>query len=205
MLPHLGPQLSLVPGRGVAASFRLHLASRGGASGVRARLPAFIARAYGSPPGDARQTRAWTYLARSRLFQRLYARPSFAAYIDRLLANGPVPTLAAFLLLHEATAIAPLALLWWGLYSCDVVALLPQGLLDYLADAAHPAVERFVGDRAPACDRGKLLVSGALAYGLVKLLYPVRILASLWAAPYLARGLLLPFRRLKQWWKGPSC
>ncbi|AGO13630.1 AaceriAGL248Cp [[Ashbya] aceris (nom. inval.)] len=204
MLLHLSPQLSLVPGRGLAASVRLHLGARGSASRMRQRLPASIARTYSSPSGDLKQSRAWTYLARSRLFQRLYAHPSFAAYIDRLLATGPVPTLAAFLLLHEATAVAPLALLWWGLYSYDVVAHLPQSLNNYLADAAHPAVEKFVGNRAPACDRGKLLVSGALAYGLVKLLYPVRILASLWAAPYLARGLILPFRRLKQWWKGPS-
>lgn len=125
----------------------------------------------------------------------------------------------AFLLLHEATAIVPLVGLF-GLFHWGGQGWVPSRWTDSMGASFQEGTERaeryfrrkrWFGfepgevDRERAGDEGgkgdaemrrrgeggyKIVAEVALAYAITKAFLPVRILASLWATPWCARGLV---------------
>ena len=140
---------------------------------------------------------------KSKLLTRLREHPRFSRYFDNLLEASPIPTIASFFILHELTAIIPLFSVWYLLYNWNILADVTFSG-DFITQCSD-AIERLVGTRASEfADKHRLIISGALSYALVKILAPVRILVSLWGAPYVARWMVIPFRNLRQMLKGKS-
>ncbi|EDO14388.1 hypothetical protein Kpol_193p2 [Vanderwaltozyma polyspora DSM 70294] len=139
-------------------------------------------------------------ISKSRLLQKLNRHPKFANYFDEISETGTITTLTSFLILHEATAILPLFIIWWFMYGLDMPehTELP-GFLSSIMENCNAFIEKFVGkDKFVNLDRNKLIMTGTLSYMIVKLLYPVRILFSLWAAPYFGKWLLMPVKTLRK-------
>ncbi|CCE62331.1 hypothetical protein TPHA_0C01750 [Tetrapisispora phaffii CBS 4417] len=136
-------------------------------------------------------------ISKSKLLTKLNSHPNFKNYFDRISQTGTVSTVTGFLLLHELSAIVPLFALWWILYHSNIhdTLVLPE-ILHNLMEYCSDVMNRFVGDKYPDLDRKRIIFTGALSYMTVKVLYPIRILLSLWAAPYFGNLLVSPFRKL---------
>lgn len=137
-------------------------------------------------------------ISKSKTLSKLSKNPRFARYFDRLHEAGVTSTVTSFLILHELSAIAPLFTLWWVFYQIDLpdqyeLPLYFTNLLNQCGDA----MEKLVGENySEGFDRNRLILSGAISYAIVKFLYPLRVLVSLWGAPYLGQWLLLPFYKV---------
>ena len=135
-------------------------------------------------------------------------------YAARLRA-APVSHAAAFLVLHELTAVAPLAGVFAALHYGGGV---PDGWAGW--GGAREGVERFgawfvrrgwiearEGEGAMRVVRGegdgegvmgggvRVVVEAAVAWAVVKALLPVRIAVSVWATPWFARVAVRPVLR----------
>ena len=135
------------------------------------------------------------------------------------LRNAPVPHIVSFLILHEITAIVPLFALFGLFHYTDYVPVsymsehfggyVQEGLarfekyfkrkgwFGFSKDEAAPA--NVPGEEQPkdamdrwksGDDRYKFVVEIALAYAITKALLPIRIIGSVWATPWFARGLM---------------
>ena len=137
-------------------------------------------------------------ISKSKFLTKLNNHPRFAKYFDRISETGAVSTITSFLILHELSAIIPLFGIWWVMYQLDLPdqTEFPEFLSKIMVQCGN-AMERFVGDKYPNFDRHKLILSGTLSYMIVKLLYPLRIIVSLWGAPYFGKWLFLPFQNMK--------
>lgn len=137
-------------------------------------------------------------IRKSKFLTRLNSNPRYAGYLNKLSEAGAVSTATSFLILHEITAIIPLFGLWWLLYSLDVhwQYELPVYFKDLL-NRCGESIEKLIGNYDENWNRERLVLSGAISYAIVKLLYPVRVLLSLWGAPYLGRFIVRPFSKLK--------
>lgn len=145
------------------------------------------------------QDRLHRIISKSRILSKLNENPKFAKYFDRLSEAGVTSSVTSFLVLHEVTAIVPLFGLWWVFYQLDLPDQyeLPLYFTDLLNQCGE-AMEKLVGDEySEGLDRNRLILAGAISYALVKMLYPLRVLVSLWGAPYFGRWLLLPIRKLR--------
>lgn len=138
-------------------------------------------------------------IAKSKLLSRLNKNPKFSTYFNRLSDAGVTSSVTSFLILHEVTAIVPLFGLWWVLYQLDLHDQYELPLyFTNLLNQCGEAMEKLVGDEySEGLDRNRLILAGAISYALVKMFYPVRVLLSLWGAPYLGRWLLKPISKLR--------
>ncbi|CAK7268578.1 hypothetical protein SEPCBS119000_003132 [Sporothrix epigloea] len=164
--------------------------------------------------------------------QRILSRlpPSMQKY-TRQLKNAPVSHIAAFLILHELTAIVPLIGLF-GLfhYAAGSGRLVPLDyMMQHYGGQVADGVRRFEkyfrrkewfgfsrddaeelsttnGQEATAANvmdtwksdsKYRIVVEVGLAYAITKVLLPVRIVASVWATPWLA-GVLARVRAVLQ-------
>ncbi|KAF2746079.1 hypothetical protein M011DRAFT_487594 [Sporormia fimetaria CBS 119925] len=151
----------------------------------------------------------------ARLNRRL---PKFLHRHTNALASAPLTHITAFLLLHELTAIIPLFGLaatfhythwlppWfaegaWVLKGVEMFGryFRRKGWIrgDEEVEAEREVKEaRVVGwrDRAWGFGEGgtRVVVEFATAYAIVKMLIPVRILMSVWAAPWFAGWAVVP-------------
>ncbi|KAL3230540.1 hypothetical protein RNJ44_00989 [Nakaseomyces bracarensis] len=137
----------------------------------------------------------------SKILSKLNKHPRFHKYFDNVSETGTIATLTSFLVLHELTAMLPLFGIWWVIYNLDIHDNLE--LPTYIADIMErctKAIDKLVGDKyGQNLDRQRLVLSGAISYTIVKLLYPVRIILSLWWAPYCGRLVVTPFMKLKKY------
>ncbi|SCV03256.1 LAME_0H08966g1_1 [Lachancea meyersii CBS 8951] len=142
------------------------------------------------------------FIAKSRFLTKLNEKPKFRAYFDKLAHTSPVSTITSFLILHEITAIVPLFGLWWALYklNLDEQYNLPVYFKELLNQCGD-SIEKLVDNYDQGFDRNRLILSGAVSYAIVKVLYPIRVLVSLWAAPFFLKWVLAPFRKLGQLFK----
>lgn len=124
--------------------------------------------------------------------------PKFMRKYAVRFANAPVSHATAFLILHEISAVAPLMGLWWVFHQYDFI---PTGLPDWFMESGTKFI-KVLGtknewaDVINAEDTSKLVVEGAAAYTLVKLLLPVRIALCLYLMPWFARVFVLPISNL---------
>ncbi|KTA99239.1 MIOREX complex component 11 [Nakaseomyces glabratus] len=139
----------------------------------------------------------------SRLLSRLNKNPRFHQYFNTVSETGTITTLTSFLVLHELTAIVPLFGMWWVIYNLDIHNDLElPGYLSDLLERCSKAIDKIVGDKyGQDLDRHRLILSGAISYTIVKLLYPLRIILSIWWAPHCGRFIVTPIRKLLKYLK----
>ena len=137
-------------------------------------------------------------IKRSSFLTKLNSNPKYKHYFDKLSEAGAVSTVTSFLILHEITAIIPLFALWGILYNLDISDQyeMPVYFKD-LFNKCGESISKLVGEYDNGWDRDRLVVSGAISYAIVKFLYPVRVLFSLWAAPYMWMLVVAPFKKLR--------
>ncbi|CAN6673678.1 hypothetical protein TRVA0_049S00408 [Trichomonascus vanleenenianus] len=101
------------------------------------------------------------------------------------------------MILHEFTAIAPLFGLW-GLfhYGGFIPSDLPEWLTTSGTDFIKLLAERNKWDFGTAEESARIILEGAAAYAIIKILLPVRAAVSLFLTPWFARVAVIPFSRL---------
>ncbi|CAL9732716.1 MIOREX complex component 11 [Monosporozyma unispora] len=137
------------------------------------------------------------FIRKSKILTKLNNNPRFNSYFVKLREVGAIPTITSFFILHELTAVIPLFLVWYILYHLNLwdEFNITESSNALLVKCNH-AIERMVGDKYENLDKHKLVITGAISYSLVKVLGPLRMLVSLWAAPYFGKYLILPFYKL---------
>lgn len=133
-------------------------------------------------------------IKKSKMLSRLQADPRYARYFKKITTSGTIPMITSFFILHELTAIIPLFTVWYILYNLNIMDNLEFS--GELMTKCSNAIERLVNDKFQELDKHRLILSGALSYALVKIMGPLRIIVSLWGAPYFCRWLILPFKKI---------
>lgn len=133
-------------------------------------------------------------LKKYRFIHDLFQKPKFRDYLVQFSQIGTVPTIISILLLHELTAVGPLLLIWYLLYQLDWEWDLSGSKL---LTKCHESIAKLVGDKYPSFHKENLIISGTIAFAAVKVLGPLRILATVWLAPKFGRIFVLPL--CKSW------
>ncbi|KLJ12138.1 hypothetical protein EMPG_09566 [Blastomyces silverae] len=170
-----------------------------------------------APPPKANpsrlRTRLQTFNNRLPRFLRPYTTP---------LLNAPVTHITSFLILHEITAVVPLlgltgAFHYWGWIPALGDGTVDEGVKKFggwlkkkgwvggeAEVQAEAVVEAEMGMQTAAgtlggntdTDKGvRLILEFATAYAITKAMLPARIVLSVWATPWFARGVLGPVGR----------
>lgn len=139
----------------------------------------------------------------SRIESRL---PSFLRRYTTPLRTAPVSHITAFLILHEITAIVPLLGLTGAFHYLDWLppyitegALVKQGTEKF---GRYLRKKGWIDDDSvrigsEAGESGvRIVVELATAYAITKALLPLRLVLSVWAAPWFARRTVLPVVQL---------
>lgn len=124
----------------------------------------------------------------SKVLSKLAHNPRFNNYFNKFKGEGAASIISSFLILHEITAVIPLCTIWWFIYTTDITE---SEVPEYLSRILNKIVtNEYLNDK-----KG-LITSGAISYGIVKLMYPLRIFLSLWGAPYFSRWVIRPLKQL---------
>lgn len=124
----------------------------------------------------------------------------FRPYATRFI-TAPVSHVTAFIILHELTAVVPLAGIWYVLHQHhDLLMASTLDLPAWALEKGTKLIEKGIRDY----DLGDILISekirfikeGAYAYVIVKALFPVRIAISLLGMPWFAKWFVLPFTKM---------
>lgn len=134
-------------------------------------------------------------LKKYRFINELFQKPKFNNYLIKLSQIGTIPTVISILILHELTAVIPLLLIWYLLYQLNWECDLER---NKLLKKCHESMARVVGDKYPSLNKENLIISGTIAFAAVKVMGPLRLLATVWLAPSFGRKIILPICNL---WK----
>ncbi|KAI5799225.1 hypothetical protein DFH27DRAFT_88180 [Peziza echinospora] len=141
----------------------------------------------------------------ARVLSRLPKR--MRPYVER---NLKISHITSFLILHELSAIVPLAGLFWVIHSLGPEVMtskiwfeagedgvIAQGISQFNSwvDNAVWRFGRYAERKGylsnmDAAAAGRIVTELAVAYAIVKAVLPLRIMASLWATPWFARVVL---------------
>ncbi|KAK9237968.1 hypothetical protein V1525DRAFT_342691 [Lipomyces kononenkoae] len=123
-----------------------------------------------------------------RLLDKLPA--SMRPHAERLM-SAPGSYVFTFLLIHEVTAVVPLFGLMWLFQVTDWTPPLPEGLIEAgkeFYSKAIPANSLPEGSESAA----NLILQGATAFAIVKVILPLRVAFSLLITPWFARRSVIP-------------
>ncbi|KAK9433835.1 hypothetical protein V1505DRAFT_360550 [Lipomyces doorenjongii] len=123
-----------------------------------------------------------------RILDKLPA--SMRPHAERLM-NAPGSYVFTFLLIHEVTAVAPLFGLMWLFQVTDWMPPLPEGLMEAGKEFYSKAIPQ---DSLPEGSESatKLILQGATAFAIVKMILPLRVAFSLLITPWFARRSVIP-------------
>lgn len=112
--------------------------------------------------------------------------------------NAPVSHITSFVIIHEITAIVPLFGLWGLFYYFDFtpVASIPEWMLTKGTHFIDNLAERNNWTSLKTETGANIVLQGAIAYTIVKVILPFRAAFSLYCMPWGARWLVAPFSRL---------
>lgn len=129
------------------------------------------------------------------IFKRI---PKFLHPYTLGFMNAPVSHVTAFLLVHELTAIVPLFGLWGIFYYCDYTPVtgIPDWLLLKGTHFIDILAERNGWTSLKTEAGANIVLQGAVAYAIVKVLLPFRAFISLASMPWAARWFVVPVTRL---------
>ncbi|KAK6523818.1 hypothetical protein TWF281_001786 [Arthrobotrys megalospora] len=138
------------------------------------------------PPSSSPQSRADRIISKLPRYLHPYATP---------LLHHPTSHLTSFLILHELTAIIPLFTFFYifQLTSWNPADLLPKewienGYTKFKSYIEKKGLQKWVDGRG--------VMDLATAWAVVKAAMPLRVVVSVWGAPWFARVAVLPFVRL---------
>ncbi|KAK6498718.1 hypothetical protein TWF481_011293 [Arthrobotrys musiformis] len=140
------------------------------------------------PPQSSQQSRADRILSKLPKSLHPYAKP----YL-----TSPPTTITSFLILHELTAVIPLFAFFavFQLTSWNPADLLPSEWVD----SGYRKFKGYVEKKGWEWIDARMVMDLGIAWAVVKALLPVRVLGSLWIAPWFAGRVLRPvlgfFRR----------
>ncbi|KAL6945117.1 hypothetical protein ACO0QE_002562 [Hanseniaspora vineae] len=154
------------------------------------------------------------YIAKSKYLTKLSTKPAFEPFFNNLKKSQPVPTITSFLILHEFTAIVPLFVLWYAIFeylddttsedeltetekNSKFLQKLPEGMQQNY-EKWTTSIKKIVGKYYEGNKEQEVVFSGVLAYGIVKLLYPARVLVSLYFAPAMGKSMTSLFKIFKK-------
>ncbi|KAJ1857651.1 hypothetical protein GGH12_001449 [Coemansia sp. RSA 1822] len=110
-------------------------------------------------------------------------------YVDRF-RDRPASHITAFAVLHEITAIAPLAAVYYALSYYQPPLIFPARILEE-GNRYINKLRTYVGLKQLDAD-SPVLVHLATSYAIIKALAPVRIAASLALTPWTAKWCIVP-------------
>ncbi|KAJ3044752.1 hypothetical protein HDU99_009904, partial [Rhizoclosmatium hyalinum] len=112
---------------------------------------------------------------------------SFASVRDFIKRTSPASHLTSFLILHELTAILPLPAIYYTLQATQIQVPVPPEIMSQAEEKMEKVMRRYGwgqgeergenGELVPL--KARMLVDMATAYGIVKVLMPVRLALSL--------------------------
>ncbi|KAK6514013.1 hypothetical protein TWF506_008442 [Arthrobotrys conoides] len=146
---------------------------------VRPR-PSF--RHFTTPPSSPPPSRADRIISKLPKYLHPYTRP---------LLSHPASHITSFLILHELTAIIPLFAFFafFNLTSWNPADLLPKEWIE----TGYTRFKRYIEKKGlEEWVDGRGVMDLAIAWAVVKALMPVRVLGSVWAAPWFARKVVIP-------------
>ncbi|RKP26429.1 hypothetical protein SYNPS1DRAFT_7434, partial [Syncephalis pseudoplumigaleata] len=119
--------------------------------------------------------------------------------------NAPATHITSFAILHELTAIAPIPIIYYALDKADIELPLPETALHDGEQFARRLVARYgwgtstdnadataTSDSSVVGATSRVFVNLAIAYGVVKVLLPVRVAACVALTPWFARTIVTP-------------
>ncbi|KAF3200860.1 hypothetical protein TWF106_005447 [Orbilia oligospora] len=134
------------------------------------------------PPPPPPPSRADRIISKLPKYLHPYTRP---------LLSHPASHITSFLILHELTAILPLFALFtfFNLTSWNPADLLPAEWIE----TGYNRFKRYIEKKGlEEWIDGRGVMDLAIAWAVVKALMPVRVLGSVWAAPWFARKVVIP-------------
>ncbi|KAH3689010.1 hypothetical protein WICPIJ_000009 [Wickerhamomyces pijperi] len=123
------------------------------------------------------------------------------------LSTSPVSHITSFLILHELSAIIPFIALWYVFHEFQFLPTsleIPLWVVTQGEKFAKAVIGESTLNGFDLVERSKLLVEGASAYGVVKVLLPIRILGSVLCTPWFARVIVEPLFNFMKWITGLS-
>ncbi|AOA60405.1 hypothetical protein PP7435_CHR1-1092 [Komagataella phaffii CBS 7435] len=135
-----------------------------------------------------------------RLMQNKYYRRCprfFRPYIGEFITS-PVKFGVSFVILHEITAIVPFISFWYLMMKYDWIPLdLPQEFLTRGTEIISKKLNDMDQQRLGSLfDKTKLIMSGANAYAMTKMLLPFRVPLCFLLTPWFERWVVNPIMRL---------
>ncbi|RVD88033.1 uncharacterized protein DFL_002232 [Arthrobotrys flagrans] len=134
------------------------------------------------PSSPLKQSRADRIISKLPKYLHPYTRP---------LLTHPTSHLTSFLILHELTAVIPLFTLFavFNLTSWNPADLLPVEWIE----TGYTRFKKYIEKKGlEGWIDGRGVMDLAIAWAVVKALMPVRVLGSVWAAPWFARRVVMP-------------
>ncbi|KAK9451982.1 uncharacterized protein V1518DRAFT_410058 [Limtongia smithiae] len=141
-------------------------------------------------PADAK-TPSKTHLRAQAIVNKL---PLFLRPAAEKLLQSPAQYVLSFLLLHEVTAILPLFGLVWLFQATDWIPPLPDSVVEAGKTFYEKAVPPGTIDDGPA--GAKLLLQGATAFAIIKLIMPLRVAFCVYITPWFVRRSIAPITKL---------
>jgi hypothetical protein len=132
--------------------------------------------------------------------KRLYTRHPESStvkgwkYYKSLLQDKPFSHLTSFIILHELTAVIPIASFYYFQSAFDVNIPVPSFILEGTDKFVNWAISSMVDPSSQEGNFDKPLVILRLgtAYGIVKMLMPLRLILSFYLTPWFARAFVEP-------------
>ncbi|CAH6719235.1 hypothetical protein CLIB1444_02S03928 [[Candida] jaroonii] len=135
------------------------------------------------------------YDKRAELGSKILSKvPKFMKPYTINFVNRPVTNLVSFLILHELTAIVPLIGIWYVFYKYDIsVPLdLPEWAINKGTKIIDSSLKSWDLTDFTFNDKFNLIMKGAYAYVIVKMLLPVRLMFSFLFTPLFTRFFVDP-------------
>jgi hypothetical protein len=133
------------------------------------------------------------------LRDRLLQHKTFGKYLTQFQSQ-PTSYFISFFILHEITAIVPIPLFYLTFQYLDVT-------LPFLSDTTNPTrvlkILQYFGIHSgeesintESIETAKMILYATAAYGVVKLLLPVRVALSVYWTPWMAKWVVGPVGRV---------
>lgn len=130
--------------------------------------------------------------------QSLNVFPKFMRNYVRKIRKAPLSNTVAFLMVHQAGAIASFVGIWSAFHYFNYVpSSIPTWVLSKATHAVQTMAENHEWTLITKAGKGsRLVLQGAGAYSVAKALFPLRLALSLYLTPICADKLVIPFTRI---------
>lgn len=124
-------------------------------------------------------------------------------YAERF-AQAPLSHVTAFAILHELTAMVPLIGIWYFLFKFQIIPTLdtPEWAIEKGKEVIEKSTKNFNFEGYSVEEKARFIMDGVYSYIIVKGLFPLRVLVSFLAMPFVAKYFVVPFTAVLQKFRG---